>query len=268
MSNTKAGHVRVLRVPARCPIPAGMSATPNNIDYELLRKLVQEKLPNHKSARSVSMQATDKRNPDLVRNLLEGTDSAFPSVFSLCNVLDIPLASVLKGVQIAERPAREWLTVNGEVEAGLFRPHPEWSGDDWYQVEVEYLDSGRPHHGLVVRGNSMEKRLPPGTILRCEDMIGSDLIFRDGDYVIVEKNIGGLFELTCKRLSQRQDGAWELIAESDRPEFRDPIYIGRPIENSDGPGFDGLTDDEVRVKAIVVDAYLPLARRRNRPMPE
>ena len=219
------------------------------------------------SPRAASLKATDKRNPDLVRNLMEGTESSFPSVFGLCEALDIPLASIIVGAEVAHSPSKEWLTVVGEVEAGIFKEQFEWNPDDWYQAEVDYLDDRRKQHGLVVRGRSMEKRLPPGTILRCVELIVSQSMdYTSGDYVIVERKRAGLVELTCKRLELRPDGAWELIAESYLPEFQEPIYIGRPINSEDGPSFDALDDNDIRVRAVVIDAYLPLRRRRTRPI--
>jgi hypothetical protein len=106
----------------------------------------------------------------------------------------------------------------------------------------------------------MDKVLPPGTILRVVDVIGSDIEPVEGDYVVVEQKRSGLYETTVKRLERRSDGNWELCAESTLPEFREPIFIGKPSE----PGhYDGM-DDATRVKAIVIDAYLPLRRRRKR----
>jgi hypothetical protein len=78
--------------------------------------------------------------------------------------------------------------------------------------------------------------------------------------VIVEQQRGGLYETTVKRLSRRPDGSWELCAESTLPEFREPIPIGKP----DKPGHYDTMGATTRVKAIVIDAYLPLRRRRKR----
>lgn len=239
-----------------------MSSTGHNIDYPRLRQLVQERLPEHKSPRSVSLKATDGRNPDLVRNLLDGTDSAFPSVVGLCQAMGIPLASIIKGAAIAERPAKEWLTVNGDVQAGAWREQFEWGGGEWYQIEIDASDETAPRHGLVVRGRSMDRRFPEGTVLECVDLISGNIEFRSGDYVIVERKRAGLRETTCKLLSQRPDGNWELVAESYLDEFQEPIFIGKPSADF---GFDGIQDDETRVRAVVIDAHLPLPRRRKRP---
>lgn len=256
-----AGSVPILREATRWPISWPVSDGGNNIDYDRLRQLVQERLPKHKSPRSVSMEATNKRNPDLVRNLLEGTDSAFPNVVGLCNVLGIPLSAVIKGADLEERPSKEWLVVNAHVQAGNWREQFEWSGGEWYEVEIDAHNDARVRYGVVVRGRSMDKRFPEGTVLECVDLITGGMDYGSGDYVIVERTRAGLREITCKKLSQRADGAWELIAESYLDEFQEPIFIGRPTEEA---GFDAMDANETRVRAVVIDAHLPMPRRRTR----
>jgi hypothetical protein len=137
------------------------------------------------------------------------------------------------------------------VQAGVWREQTEWPPDECYEARVgpPLVDGDR--FGAVVDGKSMDKKLPPGTILECVRLIGSGIAPKSGDYVIVERAQGGLREVTCKRLSQRANGDWELIAESTQPEFREPIPIGHPDEGHWG-------DDETRIVAIVVRARLLL----------
>jgi hypothetical protein len=268
MQAFSAERFPILRGATRWPIPLGMSGN-EIIDYDGLRQLVIDGLPAFKSPRAVSLKATGGKNPDLIRNFLTGTNPQLPGVVGICTVMSIPLHTVMNGLD--EIPGDEasasdgvWLVVNGEVEAGVFRAQTEWGPEDWYEVEVEPIDDGHRHHGLLVKGRSMDRTFPPGTVLRVEDAISSELPFAQDDYVIVEHRKGDLVELTCKKVNQRPDGSFELIAESFLLEYREPIYIGKPIETADGPGFDHITDDEIRVRAIVIDAYLPLRRRRTR----
>lgn len=220
--------------------------------------------------RGLSLCASEGKNPDLIRDFMRSNSKApaYESVAGICRALGVPLSAVVKGVEPRVLGLKEWLTVSGTVVAGVWREQSEWSHDEWFQVEVDTVEGGEGHQGLVVEGRSMDRSLPPGTILRCIPLIGSGLTFEDGDYVIVEKLQAALRETTCKRLALRPDGNWELRAESTLPEFRDPIFIGKPIDRPDGPGFDGVTDDEIRVRAVVIDAYLPLARRKRRPLPD
>lgn len=245
-----------------------MVQAPSNIDYDLLREQVRMALPRFKSPRSVSLEATNGSNPDLVRNLLKGTDSEFTAVWGLCKVMGIRLADIIRGLpDVPEAPEKDWLNVVGEVEAGAWREQAEWTPAEWYQVEVDHSEYRGQHSGLVVRGRSMERTLPPGTILRCVDMISAGADWGDGDYVIIERRDGDRVELTCKKLSQGLDG-WSLVAESNQEKYREPIFIGRPVEGGAGLHFDGLLDEDTRVRALVIDALLPLRRRRTRPLPD
>lgn len=273
MQLQSADCLPILREAARCPIALGMSAE-EIIDYDELRRLVSLGLADFKSPRWVSMAATNKKNPDLIRNLLTGTDPLLPGVVGICTVMKIPLSAVMKGLSVSESPedseatdGGSWLTVSGEVEAGVFRAQPEWGPEDWYQVELEPLSDGHQHHGLIVRGRSMDRIFPQGTILRVVDAISSGYALMHDDYVVVERRQGDLVELTCKRLSMRPDGNYELIAESFLDQFQEPIFIGRPVDGSDGD-FDHIEDNEIRVRALVVDAHLPIRRRRTRPVPK
>jgi hypothetical protein len=236
------------------------------IDLAKLRQLIIEHTGEGRpfSRRSLSMAATDGRNPDLVRDIMR-VDKRKPtieSVSGICNALGIPLSAVVKGVDLKAESLTEWLKVGGAVAAGVWREQSEWPRDDWYEIEVDLNTEPGEHLGLVVEGRSMDKLLPPGTILRCVNLIGSELEPESDDYVIVEQQRGDLYETTVKRLARRPDGVYELCAESTLPEFRDPIVIGKPDTSGH---FDGM-DDTTRVKAIVIDAYLPLRRRRKRPV--
>lgn len=260
--NTGSRPILRFRSPRRT---SGPMAEGVEIDLAKLRQLIIEHTGEGRAftRRSLSMQATAGRNPDLIRDIMR-VDKRKPtieSVSGICNALGIPLSAVVKGVDINAESLTEWLKVGGSVAAGVWREQADWPRDDWYEIEVDINTEPGSHVGLVVEGRSMDKVLPPGTILRCVDLIGSDIELEDGDYVVVEQHRSGLYETTVKRLQRRPDGAWELCAESTLPEFREPIFIGKPNK----PGhYDGF-DDTTRVKAVVIDAYLPLRRRRKRP---
>jgi hypothetical protein len=230
------------------------------IDLAKLRQLIVENTGPGKrfSRRSLSLEASDGRNPDLIRDLMrvDHRKPTIESVSGICKALGIPLSLVVKGVDLKAESLTEWLGVTGGVAAGVWREQSEWHRDEWYEIEVDINTTPGAHTGLIVEGRSMDKVLPPGTILRCIDLIGSNMEPEDGDYVIVEQHRGGL----VKKLSRRPDGVYELVAESTLPEFRDPITIGKPDASG---SFDGL-DDTTRVKAIVIDAFLALKRRRKR----
>lgn len=245
---------------------AGMQK-PVHIDVPKLRRDVLawlEKNPDE-TRRGLSLAASAGRNPDVIRDLFR-VDKRMPTyatVASLAEAIDQDVSNYVTGGVIATQ-AEAWLTVSGAVVAGVWREQANWHPDDWYQIRVDGL-SGTGELGFVVEGRSMDRTLPPGTILRCVDVLRSDFPPESGDYVIVEQKRGDLYQVTCKRLNQRRNGDWELLCESSLPEFQEPIFLGRPYDENEA--FDPVIDDEIRVKCIVIDAYLPLRRRITRPVP-
>lgn len=267
MQGQSAGTVPVLRDAARWGT-SGLMEEQVEIDLARLRQLITENAGKGKrfTRRGLSLAATDGKNPDLVRDIfrVDKRKPTIQSVSGICRALGVPLSAVVKGVDYTGETINEWLVVTGTVAAGVWREQVEWPRDEWYEIEVNLSDQPGHHVGLVVEGRSMDKTLPEGTILRCVDLIGSNIDIQPDDYVIVEQRRNGLTETTCKRLSRRADGDWELLAESTLPQFQQPIHIGKPVETHDAAVFDAMDEHEIRVKALVIDAYLPLRRRNKR----
>ncbi len=100
----------------------------------------------------------------------------------------------------------------------------------------------------------MDRIIPPGSDLECLRVTFGVVTPQPGDIVIVQRNRHDLQELTCKRLDF--DGHnWVLRGESTRPEFQEPIIIGRPDDGHFG-------DDETAVIAIVLRSHQTLYKRR------
>lgn len=210
------------------------------------------------SRRKLSLLASDGKNPDLVRDLLSrGQDRkvSIETAAGLARALGRELGDFLMGeVLVPAGPIR--IKVVGEVEAGAWRENGEWDEDQIFEIEVTPSPFGATgRFGLRVVGFSMDKLFLPGTILDCFQVYGSDgLVPEPGDVVIVQRCRGDLIETTCKRLERLADGGYQLRAESTRPEFQDPIALGKP----DGEYFG---DDETRVIGIVNAAVTPVFRR-------
>lgn len=248
-----AGSVPLLRVDARARHKFGVSEPPQ-IDLAKLRALVVANTGPGKpfTRRQLSLLASGGRNPDLVRDLMR-VDKRKPTLDTaagICAALGIDLASIVKGLP-AESADSEWLNVCQSVQAGVWREHVDWDPADCYQVKVGPALTEGDRYGAVVEGRSMDRRLPPGTILECVRLIGSGIEPQSGDYVIAERKQGALRELTCKRLNRRADGNFELVAESTLPEFAEPLFIGKPDFGADD-------DKETRVVAVVIRAHLQL----------
>lgn len=209
--------------------------------------------------RALSLEASDGRNPDLIRDLMK-VDARKPTLqaaASVCRALCLDISTVVKGVQPAN-DADEWLDVCQAVQAGAWREQLEWAPDDCYQVRVGPPVVEGERSGFVVEGRSMDRIFTPGMTLECVKVIGSGLVPKDDDYVIVERKRGDLRELTCKRLSLRPDGNFELVAESTLAEFAEPLFIGRPDFHAPEEG------QEITVVAIVVRAHLFLFKSDRR----
>lgn len=210
------------------------------------------------SQRGLSLAASGGTSKDLVRDLFrKGIQQPdFKTVAGLVTAMGDDLADYILDAAPDARGRKIRITIKGAVEAGVWHDHDQWPPDEWYDFT---FDDDEPVVGLrcgfEVRGRSMELSLPPGMVLDCVVLMGSDQTVEDGDYVIVERRQGALFEKTVKLLSLRDDGNWELRCESTLPEFRDPIFIGRP-------DFHDEADHEVRVVAKVLEARRSFRKRR------
>lgn len=256
-----AGSVPLLRGSARIGHMVGM-AEGVKIDVAKLRALVVANTGPGKpwTRRKLSLAASNGRNPDLIRDLMR-VDTRYPTIETaagICAALGVDLSEVVKGLPPPD-PADVWLPICSSVAAGVWHEKPDWDPDDCYEVEVGPPIAEGKRTGFLVEGRSMDKTLPPGTILECIELIGSGLVPEDGDYVIAQKHRAGLYERTCKRLRRRPNGDYELVAESTLPEFQEPLFIGHPKTGAFG-------DDEVSVVALVTRAHLVLHRAKRRPL--
>lgn len=101
----------------------------------------------------------------------------------------------------------------------------------------------------------MDRTITPGSDLECIRVQYGFIEPVPGDLVIVERHNHDLTELTCKRLDQDASGEWVLRCESTRPEFQEPIVLGKPDANL-------FVDDEIKVIGIVVSSQQNHFRRR------
>lgn len=213
------------------------------------------------SARGLSKAAGGK--PDLVRDILRG-ENRNPSadvVVGLARAMKRDLAEFIKGAPPESNPAptrgKYMMKVTGAVAAGVWLEQTDWPPEEQYEVEVAPLEGGEAtlERFLVeVRGFSMDRTIPPGSVLDCVRVQFSDVEPQPGDLVIVERVAHDLTEMTCKRLERGPDG-WELHSESTKPEFQEVIKIGDPNR-------DLHVDNEVRVIGIVLEARQIHRKRR------
>jgi len=207
------------------------------------------------SARSLSMAATGGRSPNVVRDIMRGksTNPTLDTILGLARALDKDLSEFVPSGARATRPER--LKVVGAVAAGIWREQTDWAEDDCYWIEVGPSPvPGGERFALRMEGHSMDLIIPPGSDLECLRITFGVVEAQPGDIVIVQRSRHDLQELTCKRLDF--DGHnWVLRAESTRPEFQEPIIIGKPDDGHFG-------DDETAVIAIVMRSHQTLYQRR------
>lgn len=258
-SSAFMGNYPILRQPALGAIDRSM-ASDQKIDVaKLKRDIIAATSAGQKlSRRGLSLQATNGKNADLVRDLISrGQDKkvSYEAVIGLASAMGKEPSEYLIG--ITTHPEKDFIPVIGQVQAGTWREQSEWPERDKYLIEVDKSPiEGAERFALEMVGHSMDRTIPPGSVLECIRVFQSNGPKPiDGDIVIVERRQNDLIETTCKRLEIKPNGTYILHAESYRPEFSKPVFIGCP-------DFDNYEDQDTRIVAIVNKAIQQFFRRR------
>lgn len=118
--------------------------------------------------------------------------------------------------------------IKGLVQAGNWVEHPELPQDDWAEIRITPVAEypGIALHACRVRGPSMNRIYPDGTILVWVDIIDTMETPVSGKRYIVRRvrNDGAEYETTVKTYIENASGKW-LIAESDDPEYQGAIRL-------------------------------------------
>lgn len=116
--------------------------------------------------------------------------------------------------------------VIGELRAGAWREAVEWPHDDQFTVPVprDPAKPALPLQGFIVRGESMNRIYPDGTLVFVAATIPNGIKPKSGDIVLVQRrNRDGLYEATLKELVVSEDGARWLWPRSSDPEHQAPL---------------------------------------------
>lgn len=133
--------------------------------------------------------------------------------------------------------------VVGVVEAGAWRS-VEDVGKELFSIAVPPgVAAGAQKYGLEVRGESMNKIYPHGTIVICIKLIENGFEPENGRRVVVERTQNGFVEATVKQWRNGQ-----LWPESTDPDHQEPLDVSP--ESADG-------HEEVRITGLVVGSYRP-----------
>ncbi|WP_338662604.1 S24 family peptidase [Pararoseomonas sp. SCSIO 73927] len=171
---------------------------------------------------------------------------------------------------VANSLALEAVYVRGAVQAGVWREAVEWASAEWFPIMVptdKRLPANVERFGLLVRGNSMDRLYPEGTVVvvvRYHDLRRQP---RPGDRVVVLRRNPRTFEFeaTLKELQIDKDGRVLLWPRSSAPEFQAPFIIhGEPqvnrLEGSSPADFvpnEGEDNAELIITGFVIGSYRP-----------
>lgn len=208
--------------------------------------------------------------PSRISEILNGSRKVKASeVRPIATYLEWPEATVLAYAVGATpmRPARRGsknkgislraASVVGAVQAGQWAEALEWPPSERYEVIVpgDPAFAGLPVTALEVRGPSMNRIYPAGTVLICVGAVYlSGYAFGTGDRVIVQRrDRTGLLEATVKEyVLDEGNHAW-LWPRSDDPNFQQPWRVpdGDPEDDS----------EDLQITALVIGSYRPESRR-------
>lgn len=120
------------------------------------------------------------------------------------------------------------IEVKGSVEAGVLKEAIEWADDDRYTINVplgKIYKSVKPF-ALEVRGPSMNKVFPDGSVIVCASMYNLGEEPKDGKKYVIQRNVdGSLYEATVKTLRIDENGDGWLWPESTDPNYQTPEKI-------------------------------------------
>ena len=145
------------------------------------------------------------------------------------------------------------LPLIGEIAPGVWIEARNTAGNgggmDMERVPVAPVPEYPPEaqYALRVKGNSVNKVAPPGTIIIVVDIERAGITPRAGDLVFVERHKGSLVENTIRRI-QRSAKGLELASESDDPAHQKTLKIG-PQNGSD-----------TVIRGLVIYTVSPVAR--------
>jgi len=145
------------------------------------------------------------------------------------------------------RPINRTVPLLGEVQAGAWREVVEEYAPE--EVVPIYLAGfeGANLFALRIRGPSMDKYYPDGTmVIVCPAV---EIGVREGDHVIVRRRRGSLVETTAKEVVKEKGGV-ALWPRSTDPAFQEPIRIQSVRDSDEGPEIIGVIVSSYVVRPI------------------
>jgi transcriptional regulator with XRE-family HTH domain len=161
--------------------------------------------------------------------------------------------------------------VRSDVQAGVWRESTEWPADEWYSViaPADTRFPGVERFGLVVKGTSMDRSYPDGTIVIVVRFADISVAPTTGQRVVVLRRDrrSGEFEATLKEYERDDRGRHILWPRSSDPEFQTPIILTGQAPTSFGDEnvpttvsidhSDQVGEPDIQIFALVVGSYRP-----------
>lgn len=97
----------------------------------------------------------------------------------------------------------------------------------------------------VVEGDSMDRRYPPGSLVRVAAADDIGYLPRAGDNVLLQRQRGDLIEWSVKELAIEASGRLQAWPRSHNPRWSEPIEFGDPENN------------HVSILGLVLRGYIP-----------
>ncbi len=181
------------------------------------------------------------------------------------------IESVTDRLSVAQGTPLQSVYVRGEVQAGVWREAAEWRPTDWFAIMVP-VDPRIPDNverfGLLVRGRSMDRLYPEGTVVIAVRYWDIRRQPRSGDKVVVLRRSvrTGEFEATLKEYEHDAQGRHILWPRSTDPTFQAPFVLRSehlPLADGDEGVPAAVSADhdagetDLRITGLVVGSYRP-----------
>lgn len=176
----------------------------------------------------------------------------------LADFLGVSVESLLIGgsTVVPAPPAGNLIPVRGFVQAGVWAETHELPPDEWiWQDSRDAYNQYRQVTGLLVRGDSMDRVFPAGSMLYVCPMADYPAPLESGDYVIACRRCTmDMWEWTVKEYRVIDGETWL------RPHSTNPRYQNIRLPNGHGPAVtmeDGRTVESVEIWGVVVGRHIP-----------
>jgi len=243
---------------------------PHMAQEELLRRIGERLKAANLSERKALLRAGV--GVDFIRDIRRrGHSPKLDKLAAFARAVDTPLSYFTDATEPDAVPGVALLSrviVKAAVQAGVWREATEWPEDDWYSVTVPADERypGMERFGLVVRGTSMDRLYPEGTIVLAVRFGDLGRTPNPGERVVVlRRDRRGEFEATLKEFDVDVRGRILLWPRSSDPEFQSPIILGGQIPMSFGDEVMPTTamagnlhevgSSDVMIAALVVGSY-------------